>query len=136
MEWKAASRSAAISGKPKKKEGEKNTDAACGFAAVNCSACDLPDTAVLLEIYGQNADVSYDGDMNRGSRNLLVLAMKTWNRQSGQTAKHRRSGVTSLDYMLVLGIILPLAAFIIPNGKRMIQLVYEMITVLISWPFI
>ncbi len=102
---------------------------------MNCSACELSDTLVLLKIYGQNADVSYDGDMNRGSRNSLAPAMKTLTRQSRQVVEHRRSGVSSLDYMLVLGIILPLAAFVIPNGKRMIQLVYEMTTVLISWPF-
>jgi hypothetical protein len=102
---------------------------------VNCPTCELQDTTVLLEMYGQNADVSYDGDMNRGSRISLVLAMKTLPRQPEQLVKHRRSGASSLDYMLVLGIILPLAAFVIPNGKRMIQLVYEMITVLISWPF-
>lgn len=90
---------------------------------------------VLVEIYGQNADVSYDGGVNSGSRNSSVPAMKTLTRQSRQVIKHRRRGVSSLDYMLVLGIILPLAAFVIPNGKRMIQLVYEMMAVLVSWPF-
>lgn len=88
-----------------------------------------------MEIYGQNADVGYDGGLNRGSRNPLVPAMKTLNRQFGQAKRHRRRGVSSLDYMLVLGIIMPLALIVIPNGKRMIQLVYEMMTVLISWPF-
>jgi hypothetical protein len=103
--------------------------------AVNCSSRDLPDTLVLVEIYRQSADVSYDGDVNSGSRNFSVPAMKTLTRKSRQVVKHRRSGLSSLDYMLVLGIILPLAAFVIPNGKRMIQLVYEMMTVLVSWPF-
>ena len=49
---------------------------------------------------------------------------------------HRcRAGISTLDSILVLGIILPLAAFVIPTGKHIIELVYEMITVLIAWPF-
>lgn len=47
----------------------------------------------------------------------------------------RRSGVSTLDYILVLVIVLPLAAFVIPAGKRMAELVYEMSSLLISWPF-
>ena len=88
-----------------------------------------------MEIYGQNADLSYDGGLNRDSRNPLVPAMKTLTRQSGQAKRHRRRGLSSLDYMLVLGIVMPLALIVIPSGKRMIQLVYEMTTVLVSWPF-
>jgi hypothetical protein len=65
----------------------------------------------------------------------LVLAMKVVRRQQVAAKQCRRSGVSSLDYILVLGVILPLAAFVIPNGKRMIQLVFEMTTVLVSWPF-
>lgn len=59
----------------------------------------------------------------------LCRALKS--RQTGV----RRAGLSSLDYVLVLGVILPLAAFVIPMGKRILQLVYEMITVLIAWPF-
>lgn len=47
----------------------------------------------------------------------------------------RRAGVATLDYVLVLGIILPLAAIVIPAGKRILELVYEMICTLIAWPF-
>lgn len=61
--------------------------------------------------------------------------MKSATGQQSRHRDHRRAGVSTLDYVLVLGVILPLAAFVIPTGKRMIQLVYEMITVFISWPF-
>ena len=47
---------------------------------------------------------------------------------------HSRSGVSTLDYVLVLGVILPLVAFVIPAGKRIIQLTYEMVCTLVAWP--
>ena len=50
-------------------------------------------------------------------------------------ARTARSGAATLDYILVLGIILPLAAVVMPMGRRIIQLVYEMTVVLVSWPF-
>ncbi len=46
-----------------------------------------------------------------------------------------RAGVATLDYVLVLCVILPLATIVIPTGMRMISLVYDMIAVIISWPF-
>jgi hypothetical protein len=50
-------------------------------------------------------------------------------------AKLRRNGAATLDYILVIGVVLPLAAICLPLGKRIIQLVYEMVCVLIAWPF-
>lgn len=47
-----------------------------------------------------------------------------------------RRGAATLDYILVLGIILPLAAFLMTAGRRMIVLVYEMLCVFVSWPFL
>jgi hypothetical protein len=47
----------------------------------------------------------------------------------------RRSGVSSLDYILVLGVVLPLVAFIMGAGSRIMRLAYEMVCVLVSWPF-
>jgi hypothetical protein len=46
-----------------------------------------------------------------------------------------RSGVAALDYVLVLGVILPLVAFVMWIGPRIMQLAYEMVCVLVSWPF-
>ncbi len=48
---------------------------------------------------------------------------------------HARSGASTLDYILVLCVILPLATIVVPTGMRMIRLVYDMIAVTISWPF-
>lgn len=47
-----------------------------------------------------------------------------------------RTGAASLDYALVLGIILPLATIVIPAAIRIIRLVYEMFVGLVAWPFL
>jgi hypothetical protein len=47
----------------------------------------------------------------------------------------RRRGAASLDYVLVIGVILPLAAFLLWVGPRAIRLVYDMIAVMVGWPF-
>lgn len=47
----------------------------------------------------------------------------------------QRKGAASLDYILVLGVIFPLAVIVLPTGKRMMALAYEMICGLIAWPF-
>lgn len=47
----------------------------------------------------------------------------------------RRAGSSSLDYVLVLGVTLPLVAYLMRIGTRIIQLAYEMVFVLVSWPF-
>lgn len=53
----------------------------------------------------------------------------------GPARCRRRRGAAALDYVLVLAVALPLVAFMISRGIRVIQLVYEMICVFISWPF-
>ncbi len=49
---------------------------------------------------------------------------------------NKRRGVSTLDYVLVLGVILPLAAFILRIGPQIMNLAYEMISMLVSWPFL
>jgi len=46
-----------------------------------------------------------------------------------------RRGAATLDYVLVLGAILPIAGVSIYLGGKIIKLVYEMTSVLVSWPF-
>jgi len=46
-----------------------------------------------------------------------------------------RAGLASLDYVLILGVVLPMAAFIMWIGPRIIRLAYELVCVLVSWPF-
>ena len=54
--------------------------------------------------------------------------------------KHRnlrksRAGVASLDYILILGVVLPMATFVMWAGPKIMGLVYEMVSILVSWPF-
>ena len=46
-----------------------------------------------------------------------------------------RRGAATLDYVLVLCVCLPMAAFTLWAGPRIMNLVYQMICVLVSWPF-
>ena len=46
-----------------------------------------------------------------------------------------RRGVAALDYVLVLGVILPLVAFLFQVGPQIIRLAYEMVCGIVSWPF-
>jgi hypothetical protein len=43
--------------------------------------------------------------------------------------------VAALDYALVLGVVIPMAALLMWVGPRIMRLVYEMISVVVSWPF-
>ncbi|HUG89836.1 MAG TPA: hypothetical protein VML55_03320 [Planctomycetaceae bacterium] len=47
-----------------------------------------------------------------------------------------RTGAAALDYVLVLGIMFPLAALVVPTGLRIIRAACDMVSVLISWPFL
>ena len=47
-----------------------------------------------------------------------------------------RRGAASLDFVLALGVILPMVAFVLWAAPRMMNLVYQMTTVLVSWPFL
>jgi len=47
----------------------------------------------------------------------------------------KRRGLAALDYFLTLGIVLPMATVALWAGPRILNLVYEMTTVLVSWPF-
>ena len=53
-----------------------------------------------------------------------------------QTGRPRRAGVAAIDYVLTLGVVLPLVAFIYWVGPNLMNLVYEMTCVLVSWPFL
>jgi hypothetical protein len=48
---------------------------------------------------------------------------------------NRRAGAAALDYVLVLGVILPMVAFILRIGPKIIGLVYDMVSMLVAWPF-
>ena len=69
------------------------------------------------------------------SRHLLAgVQALACARPEGRTPTRR--GAASLDYVLVLGVLLPLAVFIMWAGPRLMRLAYEMFSVLVSWPFV
>ena len=45
-----------------------------------------------------------------------------------------RRGASALDYVLILAAMLPIVLFIVVKGKRIMQLVWEMLCVQVSWP--
>jgi hypothetical protein len=47
----------------------------------------------------------------------------------------KRRGSATIDYFLVVGVLLPLAAIVWWFGPRAIHAVYDMSTVVIGWPF-
>jgi hypothetical protein len=46
-----------------------------------------------------------------------------------------RYGAATVDYVLGLGVILPLLVVVLPIGRRMMQSVFELACTVISWPF-
>ncbi len=61
--------------------------------------------------------------------------MRRWSRRGLGQGGARRAGAAALDYVLVLGVILPMVAFILVIGPKIMRLAYEMVCVLVSWPF-
>ena len=54
---------------------------------------------------------------------------------TGRKAK-RRTGAASLEYVLVLGAMLPMIAATMWMARQVMNLAYEWIYVLVSWPFL
>jgi len=48
--------------------------------------------------------------------------------------RRKRRGVTTIDYILILGLVIPLVAFMFGIVPRMIRLVYEMTIVVVNSP--
>lgn len=46
-----------------------------------------------------------------------------------------RRGLASLDYVLILGVVLPMVGFVFWAGPELMRLVYELLCVVVSWPF-
>ena len=49
-------------------------------------------------------------------------------------SKHRR-GAATIDYFLLMAVVLPLAVFMMRIAPRMMRSVYDLLTVVVSWPF-
>jgi len=61
--------------------------------------------------------------------------MRKSGRRGARSGAAARAGVAAVDYMLVLGVILPTMLFTMWAGPRLILWAYEMVIVLVSWPF-
>ena len=48
----------------------------------------------------------------------------------------RRRGSATIDYFLLICILLPLAALVLHVGPRAMRLVYDLLTVVVAWPFL
>jgi len=57
-------------------------------------------------------------------------------RHSRRMKRRSRAGLASLDYVLLIGVVLPMLAFTMVVGPKIIRLAYEMVSVLGSWPFV
>lgn len=47
----------------------------------------------------------------------------------------RRRGVSSLDYMLVFGVVIPIMVGLFVVGPKLFNAAYQIMCTLISWPF-
>lgn len=54
--------------------------------------------------------------------------------QGFDSRAHRR-GAATVDYVLGLGVVMPLLLIAIPASRRIMQLVYEFAAATIAWPF-
>ena len=62
--------------------------------------------------------------------------MERLSRNSGvRRSRCGRRGVATLDYVLLLGVLMTISGFIVRYGTQIIQLTYEMINVLVASPF-
>jgi hypothetical protein len=56
-------------------------------------------------------------------------------RKNATHMKSRRRGSATIDYFLLMAVVLPLAAFMMQIAPRMMRSVYDLLTVVVSWPF-
>ena len=56
-------------------------------------------------------------------------------RRKALSRERRRVGAATLDYVLVLGAMLPMAAMSYYYASRIIRAVYQMTCALVCWPF-
>jgi hypothetical protein len=67
----------------------------------------------------------------RGMQRTLTPALS----QKERGRRRQRRGSATIDYFLLIAIVLPLAAFILRIAPRAIQSVYDLLTVVVAWPF-
>jgi hypothetical protein len=53
-----------------------------------------------------------------------------------RTGRFCRRGSATIDYFLIVAILFPLAALVLHFGPRAMHAVYDMLTVVVAWPFL
>ncbi len=61
--------------------------------------------------------------------------MKT-NRHAGNRKRFRRRGMMSLEVVMTIGVMVPVAGALFFLGIKMCAAAYEAISALVSWPFL
>jgi hypothetical protein len=74
--------------------------------------------------------------MVEGIAPVSRLAPNRFSSKRGRLLYGRRRGSATIDYFLLIAITLPLAAFILRIAPRAIQSVYDLLTVVVAWPFL
>ena len=71
----------------------------------------------------------------RGLVESRETSVETMVRKIVVSKSRGRRGAASLDYVLVLAVILPMIVFMMWSGPRIMRLAYDMVAMLVSWPF-
>ena len=50
-------------------------------------------------------------------------------------SRRRRCGAATLDYVLILAFVLPMLVFITRVAPRILRSTYDVVCMLVSWPF-
>lgn len=53
-----------------------------------------------------------------------------------QFGRKQRRGAATVDFLLGLGVVLPLLVIVLPAGRRAMQLIFELACALVAWPFL
>jgi len=56
-------------------------------------------------------------------------------RRTRRRAPRKRRGAATIDYVLILAVILPLVAWMMTAGREIILSAYQMVCLLVAWPF-
>ena len=64
-----------------------------------------------------------------------IRRLNRWSTAGRASSGTRRKGSATIDYFLLIAIVLPLAAFLFRIAPQAMLLVYDLLTVIVAWPF-
>jgi hypothetical protein len=104
--------------------------------SIATSRCVGQRTEITLPVVAPTGALSSRGENPfwcEGRRFRILTNMHV--RRRYQRCGSRRRGATTLDYVLLMTAILPFVALALPQGRRIVALVYELTCILIASPF-